>query len=88
MTCTSSVLMSTPIPTCTSSVTLVTSSYFFYITSGFYISQGCTVVPTEPVSEVEISHSNHMPGAELMQKSCSCMKFAVKLSVKFFNEET
>ena len=50
-----------------------------------------TVVPTEPACEVEISHSNLIPDAEIMQmamKSCSRMNFAAKLSVRLFDEET
>ena len=50
-----------------------------------------TVVTTEPASEVEISDSNLIPDAELMQiamKSCSHMNFAAKLSVRLFDEET
>lgn len=50
-----------------------------------------TTVPIEPACEVEISHSNLIPDAELMQivmKSCSRMNFAAKLSVRLFDEET
>ena len=46
---------------------------------------------SEPVSEIEIFHSNLIPDVELMQivmKSCSHMNFATKFSVRLFEEET
>lgn len=45
----------------------------------------------EPASEIEISNSDLIPDADIMQiamKSCSRMNFAARLSVRLFDEET
>jgi len=50
-----------------------------------------TAEPSEPASKIEISHSNLIPDAELMQivmKRCSHMNFVAKLSVRLFDEDT
>ena len=47
--------------------------------------------PTEPVTEIEISTSNLIPDAELMQilmKRCSIKDFVAKLSVRLCDKET
>ena len=80
-------LCSTPVP----STPLASTSVKAVTYSTPIQASTSTMVPTEPACEVELSHSNLIPDAEIMQmamKSCSRMNFAAKLSVRLFDEET